>query len=63
MKPFDRVLRFTAALWGSDPCIFALRVASNPLGPLPGWVLPVGTRRLIAGLTTASFVTGRDRWH
>ncbi len=63
MKPFDRVLRFTAALRGSGPCIFALRVASNSLGPLPGSVLPVGTCCLIAGLTTASFVTGCDRWH
>src|SRR5258707_6871800 len=62
-EPFRSRARFAAALWGSGPCIFARRVASIPLGPLPGWVLSVGTRRLIAGLTTASFVTGRYRWH
>jgi hypothetical protein len=33
MKPLDRVLCITAALCGIGAFLFALRDASNPLGP------------------------------
>jgi hypothetical protein len=59
MKPLDPVLCVTAALWGISAFLFALRLASNPMGPQPAWALPVGIVCLIVGLTTASLVTWR----
>ncbi len=50
MKPLDRVLCITAALWGIDQCIFAVRAASAPMGLLPGRTLPVGIRCLSPAL-------------
>ncbi len=61
-KPVDRVLYVTASLFGIGAFIGALRLASDPLGPQPGWALPVGIVCLIAGLTTASLVTWRGHW-
>jgi hypothetical protein len=52
----------TAALWGIGAFLFALRLASNPIGPQPGWALPGGIICLIAGLTAASFTLYRGRW-
>ena len=62
MKPVDRALCLTAALFSLGAFLFALRLASNPMGPQPGWALPVGVVCLIAGLTAASLVTWRGRW-
>jgi hypothetical protein len=60
MKPLDRLLFVTAALFGIG--VFALRDTSDPRNSYPGWVLPFGIVCLIAGLTAASFVTWRGRW-
>ncbi len=62
IKPLDRVLCVTAALWGIGAFLFALRLASNPMGPQPGWALPAGIICLLAGLTAASFTLYRGRW-
>jgi hypothetical protein len=62
MTPLDRVLRVTAALWGIGVFAFALRAASNPMGPPPGWALHVGVICLIVGLTTGSLVTWCGSW-
>lgn len=62
MKPLDHVLTVTAALFGIGAFLSALRLASNPLGPQPGWALPVGIVCLIAGFSTTSLVTWRGRW-
>jgi hypothetical protein len=62
MKPLDRLLCITAALWGIGAFLFVLRLASNPMGPQPRWAIPVGIVCLIASLTVASFVTWRGRW-
>jgi hypothetical protein len=39
MKPLDRLLCVTAAIFGIGAFLFALRAASNPIGPQPGWAL------------------------
>jgi hypothetical protein len=62
MKPVDRVLCITAALFGVGAFVCALRGVGDPRNDYPGWVLPVGINCLIAGLTTASLVTWRGRW-
>ncbi len=62
MKPFDRVLCLTAALFGIGAFLFALRLASNPTGPHPGWAVPVGIICLIVGLSAASLGMKRGRW-
>jgi hypothetical protein len=61
MKPFDRVLCITAALFGLRAFIFALRGVGDLRNAYPGWVLPFGIICLIAGVTTASLVTWRNR--
>ncbi len=65
----QRGLIFRSQGWGERQArgrigafLFALRAAGNPMGPQPGWALPVGIICLIAGLTAASFVTWRGRW-
>lgn len=62
MKPLDRVLCITAALFGIGAFVFAQRDVSDPRNQYPGWVLLLGIVCLIAGLTAASFVTWRGRW-
>jgi hypothetical protein len=62
MKPLDRALCVSAGLLGVFAFLFALRAASNPMGPHPGWALPVGIVCLIVGLSAASLVTWRGRW-
>jgi hypothetical protein len=57
----DRVLCITAALFGIGAFLFALRGVDDPRNDYPGWVLPFGIVCLIAGLTTASFITWRGR--
>jgi hypothetical protein len=47
--------------FGIGAFLFALRVASNPMGPQPGWAMPIGIVCLIAGLTAASLVIWRGR--
>ena len=59
MKPLDRVLCITAALFGIGAFLFALRGVGDPRNNYPGWVLPFGIVCLIAGLTAASFVLDR----
>ncbi len=54
MKPLDRVLCITAALFGIGAFLFALRGVGDPRNQYPGWVLPFGIVCLIAGLTAAS---------
>jgi len=61
VKPFDRMLCVTAALFGIGAFLFALHAASNPLGPHAGWLMPIGIVCLLVGLTTASLVTWRGR--
>jgi hypothetical protein len=61
MKPLDRVLCITAALFGIGAFLFALRGVGDPRNTYPGWVLPFGIIYLIAGVTTASLVTWRNR--
>ncbi len=63
MKPLDRVLCITAALFGIGAFLFALRGVGDPRNTYPGWVLPFGIICLIAGLTAASFTLYRGRWH
>jgi len=62
MKPFDRLLCITAALFGIGAFLFALRGVGDPRNSYPGWVLPFGIVCLIAGLTAASFVLYRGCW-
>jgi hypothetical protein len=62
MKPLDRVLCITAALWGIGAFLFALFGVSDPRNQYPGWVLPFGILCLIAGLTAAGFTLYRGRW-
>jgi len=62
MKPLDRALCLAAALFGIGLFLGVFVLASNPLGPQPGWALPVGIVGLLVGLTTASLVTWRGRW-
>jgi hypothetical protein len=62
MKPLDRVLCLTAALFGIGAFLFALLAVGDLRNTYPGWVLPFGIACLIAGLTTASLVTWRGRW-
>ena len=62
MKPFDRVLCITAALFGVGAFLFALLAVGDPRNQYPGWVLPLGIVCLLTGLTTASFVTWRGCW-
>ncbi len=54
MKPLDRVLCITAALFGIGAFNFALRDVGDPRNNYPGWVLPFGIIYLIAGLTADS---------
>jgi hypothetical protein len=61
MKPLDRVLCLTAALFGIGAFVFALRGVGDPRNQYPGWVLPFGIVCLIAGLTGASLVTWHNR--
>jgi hypothetical protein len=61
MKPLDRVLCITAALFGIGASLFALRGVGDPRNDYPGWVLPFGIVCLIAGLTAASFTLYRGR--
>jgi hypothetical protein len=61
-EPLDRALCITAALFGISAFFFVLRTASNPLGPQPGWALPVGIVCLLVGLTSASLLIWRGRW-
>jgi hypothetical protein len=62
MKPLDRVLCLTAALFGIGAFLFALFGVSDPRNQYPGRVLPFGIVCLIAGLSAASLVTWRGRW-
>jgi hypothetical protein len=57
MKPLDRLLCITAALFGIGAFFFALRLASNPMETQPGWALSIGVICLIVGFTTGSLVT------
>jgi hypothetical protein len=41
MKPLDRALCLSAGLLGMLVFLFALRLASNPPEPQPGWELPI----------------------
>jgi hypothetical protein len=62
MKPLDRVLCITAALFGIGAFLFALRGVGDPRNSYFGWVLPFGIRCLIVDLTAASFALYRGRW-
>src|SRR5258706_562654 len=62
MKPLDRVLCLTAALFGIGAFISTLRAVGDPRNTYPGRVLPFGIVCLIAGLTAASFTLYRGRW-
>ena len=62
MKPLERLLCLTAALFGFGAFLFALRGVGDPRNSYPGWVLPFGINCLIVGLTAVSFVTRRGRW-
>ncbi len=61
MKPLDRVLCITAALFGIGAFLFALRAVGDLRNSYPGWVLSFGILCLIAGLTAASFTLYRGR--
>jgi len=52
----------SAGLLGLLVFRLALRLASNPMGPRPGWALAVGIVALFVGLVAASFLTWRRRW-
>jgi hypothetical protein len=55
------VLHITAALWGIDQCIFALR-GQHSNGAAAGQGAPRWDPLPVFGLTTASFVTWCDHW-
>jgi hypothetical protein len=43
MKPLDRALCLSIGLLGVLAFLCALRLASNPPGPQPGWELPIAS--------------------